>query len=168
MDYTHFKNFERIAVTGPQRSGTTITAKIIAMEIGYRYVDENEFGINGFNVFWGLFISQKNIVVQCPALCHKAVDIGKADSTAVVMVRRDVDDIIESQERIGWAAEGIEQLKYKTAEKPIAKVKYDFWDQHQKWLIPYPFEINYDDLEGHSLWVTKANRRRFKVRQTEL
>jgi len=33
---------ERVLVTGPQRSGTTIAAKILASELKYRFFDEGD------------------------------------------------------------------------------------------------------------------------------
>ena len=161
--------FDRIAVTGPQRSGTTIAAKIIAEETGHDYIDEDDFGINSYQAFKHVFNSRKKIVVQCPGLCHKAHEIGEFDNTAVVMMIRNVDDIIASQERIGWAAEKIERFKYnRLVGPPIAEIKYQYWEDVQKHQIKHQFEIVYESLKGHRLWVPKEKRTRFKIRQTEL
>ena len=159
------KRFERIAVTGPQRSGTTIAAKIIASETGHKYIDENDFSINSFDRFKEIF-KQSNIVVQCPGVCRWAHEIGAIEGAAVVMMTRSVEDIIASQNRIRWEGEGIELKKYGTQSGPVAQVKYDFWKEYQRGRIRQPIELEYESLSYHPLWVPKDKRRNFKTRQT--
>ena len=131
------RRFPTIVVTGPQRSGTTICAQIIADELGGHYIDEQEYLVHFFDRFWA-FLKAGN-VIHAPALsacCHLL-----PPEVAVVYVRRNIDEIILSQEDVPsdagkmWTEveEPVELSKYfrEPATGPIAKVKYDVWERFQ-------------------------------------
>lgn len=158
-------NFDTVLVTGPQRSGTRITAKMIAYDIGLEFVDEDEIGWDGFYRLAPIIESKRRVVIQCPALCRYA-HMFNYDNLAVVLMRRKLEDIIASQKRIGWVWEWLELVRYDLSEGVIAKVKYQFWDQYQKERIRHPFEVKYEDLTGHPLWLEKDLRQKFLARQT--
>jgi hypothetical protein len=165
------KPYNAVLVTGPQRSGTTIGARILAQELGYRYVDENAFGIHDPHRAY-MLMKEGNVVLQAPALCHVASDFTHRLHYAVVMMRRPIEDITKSENRIGWrvAYNGLnllaEQKKY--AEKfgiygnHIALIKYYCWDMLQKQMCD-SFDLEYESLRGHPLW--KEERPDFAPRQ---
>ena len=99
--FDHLKPFDKIVVTGPQRSGTRICAKMIAQDLGKEYVSEAHVGVNVFGLLEEMLEKRKNFVVQCPGLCRHVHLIGRED-TAVVFMRRSLEHIIGSQRRIRW------------------------------------------------------------------
>ncbi len=161
-----------VLVTGPQRSGTRIAAHIIAGELGYRYVDEDAYGIHDApKAQW--MILQDNVVVQGPALCHIA-HLFKL--CAVVIVRRDLQEIRASEDRIGWreAGDGInpkaERQKYiewyGMDDDNIARLKYFVWDTYQRQqLVGRAFDLDYDSLKESPLWRNKDQRQNFASHQ---
>ena len=150
-----------ILVTGPQRSGTTIGARILAMELGRRYVDENEIQIANVARSRNV-LSGTGVVLQAPALCH----VAHTFSCAVVLMRRCVADIVRSQDRIGWGVyEPVELAKYEVDRGPIAEVKYCAWNDWQKDQCAAPYELEYESLRGHPLWVNPQLRQEFAARQ---
>ena len=57
----------RIVVTGPQRSGTTITAKMIAHDTGHRYVDEAEFAVYDVEKWRKIVTEEDHVIVTMPS-----------------------------------------------------------------------------------------------------
>ncbi len=157
--------FDKVLVTGPQRSGTRICTKMIAYDTGHEYIDE--LGIIGDSLNWlGTFVSTKRrFVVQCPALC-RYVHIFSADDVAIVLMRRSIEGIIASQKRIGWRGEWLELARYDRSDGVIAEVKYQFWEEYQREQIKHAFEIEYESLAKHPLWVPTYLRRNFEIGQT--
>ena len=159
--------FDKIIVTGPQRSGTTIAARMIANDLGLRFFIEERVPTR--QVHAGLVQHQTGWVAQVPHLCRWVHDYGDRDDVAIVMVRRPIDEILASQARIGWAPyERDELARYGLQDGVISEVKYDFWEQEQKPIIRHGFEIDYHDLKEHPLWVPKRSRGKFAPRQHEL
>jgi hypothetical protein len=162
--FEYLKKFDRIMVTGPQRSGTTICARMIARDTGFKYVDEETIGIRDVGACRKLFETQSQFVVQAPSLaycCHSF-------DGAIVFMFRLIRDIIASQERIGWNREQTELKQYGVKDGPIAKVKYDYWQLLQRNEIQNAFEVIYSSLAAHPLWIPKENRGEFLPRQYEL
>jgi predicted O-linked N-acetylglucosamine transferase (SPINDLY family) len=158
------RNYERIIVSGPQRAGTTIAAKILASELGYRFVPEEDVGGNDLGRLFELYRVQRHFVVQGPAYCPYVHLLPEA----VVLMRRPVDEIIRSQARIRWACENAELEGYFATQGPIAHVKYDAWDRFQKpRLLERAFELDYHSLAGHPLWIEQEQRKTFHARQTK-
>jgi hypothetical protein len=150
-----------ILVTGPQRSGTTIGGRILAAELGRTYVDEEDINIAMADAAAAV-LSRGNIVLQAPGLCHLAHNF----DCAVVLMRRRVDDIVRSQQRIGWGGhEHGELVKYGVDTGPIAAVKYRAWDDWQKSLCKAPFELDYESLCAHGMWMPAEQRVNFGMRQ---
>lgn len=166
------ERFDIILVSGPQRSGTTICSKMVAQDTSYALVDE--MGFNAHNEdHWRQIISDgHNLVVHCPAMCHLLHEWADDERVAVVIMVRDLRDIITSQERIGWTAreEPRELAKYGADYGPIALVKYEYWNRVQRDLFPEErrFEIEYESLSSHPLWVPREARLNFGYKQTEL
>ena len=65
--FKHYKRYGKILVTGPQRAGTRITAKIIASDLKYRYIDESEINTDNVKLAFEKFKSKT--VLQAPGLC---------------------------------------------------------------------------------------------------
>jgi len=157
--------FDTILVTGPQRSGSRICAKMIAHDTGHEYIDEDDLEMESLYRLCSIMGERRNIVVQCPVLCRYVHMFG-TDEVAVVLMRRKVEDIIASQQRISWTWEWLELARYDRVDGIIAEIKYQFWEQYQKKRIKHAFEIEYDSLAAHPLWVKKDKRQNFNARQT--
>jgi len=157
--------FDFILVTGPQRSGTRICAKMISYDTGHEYVDEDDIGMDSIYRLCGLMETNRPIVVQCPVLC-RYIHFLSEGNVAIIMMRRKVEDIIASQKRINWSWEWLELARYDRMEGVIAEIKYQFWDQYQKERIKHAYEIEFESLVTHPLWVTKDERHGFDARQT--
>jgi hypothetical protein len=158
-------NFTKIVVTGPQRSGTTIATKILSHELGYRCQLEEEFGVYNLMSFTSLIEREDRVVIQAPAmssLCHYL-------PTAVIFMKRNIDDISRSQQRIGWKFELLEkQMCFCDSNEPVAQIKYGIWDKYQKpHLKDRAFDLDYESLQNHAFWVSKEKRLQFKPRQFE-
>jgi len=157
--------FDTILVTGPQRSGTRITSKMIAHDTGYQYIDEDAFEMDSMYWLCSIMAEKNHIVVQCPVIC-RYVHMLAGDHVAVVLMRRKIEDIIASQQRIQWPWEWLELARYDRSDGVISEVKYRFWDQFQKERIKHAFEVEYESLASHPLWLSKEKRQNFDARQT--
>ena len=164
--FSHLKSFDKILVTGPQRSGTRICAKMIAQDTGHHYVDEEHFGFLRKGCFRMMLESCNEIVVQCPALSRWIHEFS-GDDTIIVFMKRNPEDVIASQERIGWGYEERELEQYGCKKGRQARVKYDFWKKKQKPVIKHFLEVEYESLSKHPLWVPKENRKNFEWNQTK-
>jgi hypothetical protein len=89
-----------------------------------------------------------------------------ANETAIVLMRRNIEDIITSQKRIGWDWEQLELARYDCTEGAVAEVKYRFWEEYQRDRIKHAFEIEYESLAEHPLWAAERWRRDFGPVQT--
>lgn len=168
----HLKAFELVVVTGPQRSGTTIATIILADSLGYASVLEEAFREDDLFRFGATLYNRRRCVVQAPAMaaiCH----LIKNPAIAVVFMMRPLADIVSSQNRIGWTAthDGYEKRKYLVPEddpRPIASVKTQAWRLQKSILGSRAFELAYDSLAAHHLWVPRGLRTDFGPRQTTL
>lgn len=161
--FEHLSNFNNIVISGPQRSGTRITAKIVAQDTGKFYIDEKDINYHDYRLLeWYLRLG--SVVVQCPGLCHLLHRID-FDSTLVIVVRRPIDEIIESEYRC-WnkESEKIELAKYGYSNGVISHIKYDFWDRVQKSSLSNAGDINYRELKDHPLFI--SDRQNFRWDQT--
>jgi hypothetical protein len=152
--------YEKIFVTGPQRSGTRICAKMIAHDTGHEYVDETDINMDSFYNLVSHLASKMKIVIQCPTLC-RYIHFFTSDDNAVVLMRRDIKDIIGSQNRIKWGMEWLELIRYDRSAGVISEIKYDFWEKNQREHIKNAFEIEYGSLKKHPLWIGKKERENF-------
>ena len=164
-DFGKLTKYYSIIVTGPQRSGTRIVAQMIAQDTGKEYVDEKRLfadSLYKLRTFLGY-----PTIIQAPALCAYAHVFGQFnDDMAVVLVRRPIEEIIASQARIKWDGEPIERLRYPWLDAPISVIKYAYWDQYQRHRILHPYEVEYQSLSSHPLWIPPEKRKNFKYNQT--
>lgn len=165
--FEYLSRFDKVVVTGPQRSGTTICAKMIAADLGYKFYPEERVGIRLPAMLHELIAAQHEFVVQCPALCHCIEDFS-AEDVAIVLMRRDVADIVASEERIKFERKRARELaQYGRKDGVVSAVRYDHWERHQRPYITHAFEVEYESLSEHPLWVPKERRADFGPRQTE-
>lgn len=166
FDYSRFRV---VVVSGPQRSGTTIGARIIAHDSGMDYVDEDAYGTKDLQAWSDLVVNGRRLVIQSPAMSRYLVQVAGHHSkgVAVVWMLRPLGEILRSAERIGWD-DAEERAKYEglySPSLPLPLVKYIYWTNKQKRLIKFPYEIRYYDLADHELWIPAAERRDFSKRQ---
>jgi len=157
----------KIFVTGPQRSGSTFVANCLSIHFGIPLIDEMEFDAHFYGMFKFVASKHESWVVHGPALFHKVFDVlSDFPDVTFVIVRRDVEEILRSQERIHWdpRIEEIAMNKESTDTRPVAQMKYDCWDKWKK-IIPSYVEYQYSDFKNHPLWVPEDKRKNFLPKQ---
>ena len=159
------KKYDNVIVTGPQRSGTRITAKIISDICGFEYVDEVRISVANTKIIKQLLVEKKGCVFQAPGMSSYSVELSKGN-VVIVFVFRDVQDIIKSQERIHWMCEGAEKDLYPKMDGCISEMKYKYFIEKQERKIEHSFRIRYDDLAGHRFFLKKDKRSNFLWDQT--
>jgi hypothetical protein len=157
---------DRIVVTGPHRSGTTIAAQMIAADTGHRYVDEND-DIAGFyphrlDEWLQRKLSVPKVVVQGPSLLRMLVDSPPPD-TLVVLMRRSPAGVFASEQRTGWEYREREMEAFGASEGDITTIKYAYWDANPP---PRSAEIEYESLSDHWAWVEPSARGGWHRKQT--
>jgi hypothetical protein len=155
----------RIIVTGPQRSGTTVASKALAADLRIPFVPETEFDTHDEGRFREILSTRKEFVIQAPTMSPY---VHKMRDCEVVWMRRDLADVHRSQSRIAWVGEQEERDRYFDHSKdPIAMVKTRAWDLFQRSeLEESAFDMDYESLRGHRLWVDADSRTNFESRQT--
>jgi hypothetical protein len=101
---------------------------------------------------------------------------GVTDDVAVVIVERELADIIISQELVGWSPTGQYARRYKAElawyggneGESLAFHKYMWWGMSQQHIIAHPFVVKYESLTTHLLWLPKEARANFGPRQVAL
>lgn len=161
MMFAYLGEYAVILVTGCQRSGTTICARMIAHDTGLTYVDEDDYGTTDREA-WGQLVGRAGgCVIHCPAMARYVTDFGDCDDVVIVWVDRRLADVVASEQRIGWnrgKAVGKERDKYAdvpgySKDLPICQIKRRYWAQYQKPAIRHWLEVKYTDLQRHPLWV---------------
>lgn len=170
--FNSLQNYRKILVTGPQRSGTTITSQILAMESGYRYIDEREFNLRDPTLFEQFLRDDQNMVIQCPSMSHLIDQFG-SEKNLIIFMHRNPREIMSSQMRIGWKSERHEKKLYRGKVcylphlfTPICVLKYLHWHFEQKHKVSHYLNLQYSSLDNHPLWIDKENRSTFKAKQT--
>lgn len=184
-----FKGYDRVIITGPQRSGTTFTSKAIANTLGYRFVDEAEFGVNKFDLFKNK-LKEKNIVVQAPSMSSR-VHMAVGENDLVVFMSRKWSDIIKSVFKkngrlSNWIYQEtmydleryhIEQVdpninevydQYVDRDSYYLNCFYSLWKHYMSKQIPNCFALDYESMKEHPMWVDKQQRSKFHYKQTSL
>jgi hypothetical protein len=174
--FEHLATYNTILVTGPQRSGSRIAAKMVAADTGHTYVDETQFGVYNLRDF-AILLRGRGIVVQCPTMSHVIHGVSQDHGTLVVFMMRDVDDIANSEERVKWdrgvyielahfGYHGRRAKSYRLSGGQVAPLKYKRWEMWQKDLVWHHLELQYESLAGHPLWVPKEDRLYWTPEQT--
>ena len=98
--FEYLSRHRKIVVTGPQRSGTRIASKMIAADTGHAFVDERAFRTHDV-ALWRQILTRDKLVVQSPGMFKEVLDDPPPDIFVVVM-RRPLDSIHASEDRIEW------------------------------------------------------------------
>ena len=166
--FESLKQHKFIFVIGPQLSRTTITAKMIAYDTGYQYVDENRMNYN-LGAAYQLVDAETPFVLQCPSFTLYAPQIAKISGAFLVFLRRNREEILDSQERIDWQEkfQKTELYFYGRESGCISDIKKQAWEVHktrfQNWMEVDASEAT-TELKYHPLW--ESDRSHFKPKQT--
>lgn len=162
IDIAKLKSFKKILVTGPQRSGTTIAGHILAKELDYKYYDERDVGVRSLSQLFDKLMSKESLVVQGPCFCS-IVQWVDSPETAIVIMKRNIEEIVESEAKINWSEEKKELQNYYKDDGIISVARYKTWEKYQKpnMKVPY-FELNYSSLKNHPMWIEKEARKNFR------
>lgn len=163
--FAELKRHSRIWVVGPQRAGTRIATKMIAHDTGHSMIDEVEFRIDSLSHLH-VTLREKGqfCVIQGPGITRWIHRLAK-DADAVVFMFRPFPEIHASENRISWAYDYIEAMKY-GAESGSAELKTEFWNRYQRHQLETAITFPYGQLEKHPLWIPKEKRGTFKWNQT--
>lgn len=153
------EGYRKIVVAGPQRSGTTFTAKTLASELGVNYVDE--------------FSSPKTdeYVWQYAA---KSESVHLNDFDFVIWMIRDKEDVEASERRIKWKYFENHKAEYERVfgSSDINNnydMKHYYWNNIQRDALNADYvEFKYSNLKDAPGFLPKEKRVHFKPKQTEL
>ena len=158
--FDYLSPYSNIIVSGPQRSGTRICAQMIAADLGMAFVGEHEIYTDSMSSLIAILARPQKQVIQAPALMRWLHLFTGWDNVAFVVMRRSTEEIMASRARISWGWEPLEAAKYADIaqmdgfrDEPLPDIKYYFWDNFQKRVMKHVYDVNYNDLRGHSLWV---------------
>jgi hypothetical protein len=166
--FSHLKKYSKILVTGPQRSGTTICAKIIAVDTGHKFMSQAWLeGDNPVATLRRICQESNNFVIQCPGESY-IIEQFSANDILIVFMMRDIKEIVDSQINHNWDGNA-QKLLYDavTDEREIPIIKYERW-QKQKEKIKHFLEVEYNKLESHFLFVPKDQRIGWHIRQIDI
>lgn len=161
----------KILVTGPHRSGTTFVSHVLSDTHGIPHVDELQFNCSYLDEFFAMVSPMESWVAQAPGLFHAVPKIIEAfPDVQIVVIRRNIDDIIASQEDIKysfWEDREKDLIGYLKDPRPISVIKYEVWD---KWKneLPNTKEYQYDEFSTHPFFVDAPNRSQFNNKQWKL
>lgn len=167
---------KKILITGPQRAGTRFASKVIANDLNIEHIDELDYEIGNLDLFLNLIKNKTSFSVQAPALTFYLDKI--PDDIIVIFMYRDINDIITSQKRIKWYHDKTYKKIYKKVfgellsninmDKPISDIKYQVWEKIQKPTTKkINYDLDYDSLSSHEMWIDKSKRKKFKASQTK-
>lgn len=164
--FEYLKKYKRIIITGPQRAGTRIGAKMIAHDTGHEYIDETVFNVSHLEKLNDIMKYEENIVIQGPGISAFIERYSNSENLIVFMMRP-VNDIKISEVRIKWNCHYEELKKYGREDGDPSEVKYEEWKKQKKNVLNW-LEIDYDSLSTHSLWIEKSQRLDFIPSQTTI
>ena len=148
-------NTRQIIVTGPQRSGTTIAAVILADDLKLTFVDEVDF-VPGQQY--------SNHVIQSPtALDNYVLFHHMYPKAEFVFVKRAKSDIITSMKRIEWCMDDVNDWEQFVSD--YIDTQNTRWKQLKDYLPSQTSEIPYEALKGHRLFVQQDARLNFTAKQ---
>lgn len=172
----------KILVSGPGRSGTRICSVMVAADTGLDRIDETQapqlFKAGQELEYVRTLVQERDgFVLHCPPFCRWLHEVS---GVAVVLMRRPTTDISKSERRIGsrkrqqdreYAKYGywrwFKQPGLQRTFKTVAEIKYEYWDQVQKSQVEHAYEVEYDSLANHPLWIPPNERKDFLWNQTE-
>ncbi len=112
-----------------------------------------------------------NEVIQCPAIFQHLLDF--PENVFIIIMKRDVDEIVKSQNRIGWTKreEPREKQKFQKysdvldLSMTISEIKYQFLLNISEKLKENIVMLDYSSLSEHELCVKPALRFNFNSHQ---
>lgn len=157
------KGYDRIIVTGPQRSGTTFTARALAKSLGVQMVDEHQHPSR---------LEADKYVWQYACHNHKIHKNKNVD--LVIWMNRDREDVMKSEKRISWKSFERHKREYVSVFGVEAKafdnnydMKHHFWNTVQKDKISARVvEFDYNNLKDAPGYLPKEERKDFTCKQT--
>jgi hypothetical protein len=148
---------------------------MIERDLGHTYLDEERWQVWDGPKAFTIAMANMPCVLQAPGLLKDVGRFGQLDQAAVVVMQRSLRDIILSQDRIGWNIHAATEMSHypvdpnsPAALEParwVAWIKYDWWDRIGKAQVKHFYEVRYEDLKSHPMWVKKEQRRDFNARQ---
>lgn len=149
-------NYEKIIVTGPQRSGTTFAAELISKELNYNYIHESKIKYSNLTMIYNQLLQPDHkCVIHCPSMSAIIHWIDSPKTIAVYM-KRNTNHIKKSQEKLNWQFENIERQRYFKETGEIALIKYEAWELFQKSHMRIPYiELEYNSLSVYPEWKKK-------------
>ncbi len=179
--------FDKIIVTGPPRSGTTISAMIIANELKYKFIDESWYDGNDRMKFFALFSMPRKMVIHTTAFSrdlYNINDLFKIYNVSIILIKRDIKGILESFENTKkFSKDNIQPdgLMTKIGDKELVilykhyGIDYEHGNNHKSfpevvydWFYAHKNKIDRDrlffmeyprDFMNHKLYIKKRERR---------
>ena len=174
----HLMKYRAVVVSGCQRSGTHIMAKIIGAELGWRYLTDNDYDVDNFNGWAKAVLGGHHIAIQCPHMTH-ILHLVPPD-VAVVYMLRPASEITESFMRVNpgtvQASQAYQMLFYSTMpgvdgdqdDIKWIRVRDMYWQGYQSVVLNgRGFSFQYHDLEEHPMFYKKHQRKGWTMNQTE-
>jgi SAM-dependent methyltransferase len=170
------KGYEKIIVSGPQRTGTTYCAQELARDLfNNKRIDEGSFHICNEKEFMA-FLQSKNVVIQAPGMTHLLHRIPKMKSLIIIFMYRSQDDINKSEDRIGWGPPEFEREKKKYLAEGFnvekfsrnSAMKYSTWETQKPFIKNEFIEVEYDVLKYTPGFVPKESRAHFGIKQLRI
>jgi len=176
--------FPCIAVTGPERSGTTITTEMICWSTGYANVPEETWD-NDFDALWRTLRERSRIAIHAPHLTFRVHEIDRhcPERVLVVFVLRAVEAIVASQRKAHWgslsghcpddgdprgwgnpASRWYDRTSHELfqddidPEAHLCLNRQRCWHRRQKQHVRNFVEVEYESLRIHPLWLDPEQR----------
>ncbi len=162
IDYSFLKNFNKIIVSGPQRSGTNLVSQHIFKQFfdfaGWQFVDELEFDFFIESNFADKIKDPMRMVIQAPTMSHILHTLNRPDIFVFFCVRP-IKDILRSEEKARWDGQTFERANYRREDfdlMPIAQAKYHYWFFEQRLKMQCNFaEAHFSAFESSEVWSDK-------------
>jgi hypothetical protein len=156
------KKENKVIVSGCQRSGTTIAALAIATEINRTFIDESAYMAENQKLFHHEFTIQNKFVMHAPAMLHILPHY--QDKALIVIIERDIQDVVKSMKRIGWF-ERHGKYEYRKFKKEIPSSPEEIYKVKEEFIVSLNCIIlPYTELKKSSLYVDK--RENWYIKQT--
>jgi len=147
-----------IIVTGCQRSGTQIAARILAYDFQLKFIPE---------IHADFFNLEPNTVIHSPLALNGFLETYYANpGVHFIHVNRDPHDIIASMRRIKWLKDDVED--WNRFLPHFVSHQQRMWKLLQTELPTHAWsEIQYESLKSHPLFMSQEDRTNFTVLQWE-
>ena len=181
--------YRKLVVTGSERSGTTICARMLGADLGFDFVDETDLGDSPDTEAISLIRDREAFVLQMPNLLLRTDTVAGflgEGALGVVVMRRPYVDVEASRRRIGLMRRnniGLELRRnlLRRAKSVGCPVKHwpifllrklslmefrQMYVEHYLRHLPHFLLLDFNDLNGHPMYVPSELRRTFRPKQT--